>query len=148
MYGELFALGSVFCFVISNVVFRKVEEIVSPTQINAIRTIIGTITYIIIAAIIGKFLIIFSFTPWLWFMLCLSFLFAQVFGDTAYFKAQEMLGTTLALSIAMIFPIFTTILSIIILHTNIPYYFYISMVLIIGGVLAIGFGKNNTKYIT
>ena len=142
MIGEIFTIGAVLSFVLSNVIFKKIDLKVSPSQINTIRTIIGFLTYFIIALAVGKFTLIFSFPPMLWFWLALSFFFGQVLGDTSYFKAQEMLGTTVALSISMTSPIFTTIISFF-LGTDIPVYFYGSMSLIVVGVIIIALGKND-----
>ena len=144
MIGELLAIFSVLTFVISNAIFRRVDFVVSSSQINAFRTIIGAITYIIISFILKKFLIIFTFPPIIWFWLVLSIVFGQMLGDTSYFRAQEKLGTTLAMTISMTFPIFTTIISIIIGET-IPYYFFISLALVVIGVIIIAFSKNNDR---
>ncbi len=141
MLGELFAIGATLCFVLSNAIFKRVDTKVSPSQINAFRTIVGFLTYLFISLIIGQFTTIFQFPPILWLWLALSFLFGQVLGDTAYFKAQEMLGTTLALAIAMTFPIFTIIISYI-LGDVIPVYFYGAVCMIVVGVIVIGLGKN------
>ena len=145
--GELFAIGATLCFVLSNVIFRKVDEKVSPSQINAFRTIIGFFTYLVIALIVGQFVTIFSFPPILWLWLALSFIFGQVLGDTAYFNAQEMLGTTLALAISMTFPICTTLISFF-LGVEIPVYFYGAMSMIIVGVIVIAIGKKRSMNIT
>jgi len=142
MIGEILAFGAVLTFVISNTIFKRIDAEVSPSQINTVRTIIGFLTYLIIALAVGQFTQIFTFPPMLWLWLVLSFIFGQVIGDTAYFKAQEMLGTTIALAISMTFPIFTTIFSIVIQDTAIPYYYYISMPLIIIGVIILAMGKN------
>lgn len=143
MLGELFAIGATLCFVISNAIFKRVDTKVSPSQINAFRTIIGFLTYLIIALIVGQFATIFQFPPILWLWLALSFIFGQVLGDTAYFKAQEMLGTTLALAISMTFPIFTIIISSI-MGEVIPVYFYGAMSMIVVGVIVIGISKNRS----
>jgi len=150
MIGEIIAIVSVLAFVISNIIFKRIDNEVSPSQINAVRTTIGFITFLIVALAVGQFTTIFTLPPMLWFWLILSFIIGQVIGDNAYFKAQEMLGTTIALAISMTFPIFTTIFSIIIQKTTIPYYYFISMPLIIIGVivLAIGKDKQNVDLIT
>ncbi|NHJ84094.1 MAG: DMT family transporter [Asgard group archaeon] len=145
MIGEIFAICSVLSFVGSNAIFHKIDADVSPSQINAVRTIIGALTYIIIALIIRRFISIFTFPAILWLWLGLSFLFGQVFGDTAYFKAQEILGTTIALAVSMTFPIFTTILSFAIFSDIPPFYFYISLVLTTVGVLIIAFSKRKQE---
>ncbi|MHA1220942.1 MAG: DMT family transporter [Candidatus Heimdallarchaeota archaeon] len=143
--GEILAVISVLCFVTSNAIFHRIDKHVSPTQINSFRTIIGSVTYFLVALILWK-LHLFKHIPGItWFWLILSFIAGQVFGDTAYFKTQEMLGTTNALAISMTFPIFTTVLYIVILQESIPYYFYISLFLIIAGVIIITLGKNHQE---
>ncbi len=138
MIGEIFAIFAVLTFVVSNVLFRKVEQATSPTFINFFRTAVGTLTFIIIALIIGAFFNIFLL-PWeLWIILFVSFLFGQVIGDTAYFNAQKELGTTLALAISMTFPLFTFILSLIFLNRPFELNMLLSLILIGAGITIIG----------
>ncbi|MFX1446625.1 MAG: DMT family transporter [Promethearchaeota archaeon] len=143
MTGEMIAVLAVLTFVISNVLFRKTERHASPSFINFFRTGIGSLTFIFLAVILGIITYIF-FLPWyLWIMLFLSFLFGQVIGDTAYFKAQKELGTTIALAISMTFPLFTFILSLIFLNRTFEYKIIISIVLIGAGIIIIGKTKKN-----
>jgi uncharacterized membrane protein len=143
MTGEIIAVFAVLTFVVSNVLFRRTESHASPSFINFFRTGIGTITFIAIAAVLGIFTQIF-FLPWtLWVLLFLSFFFGQVIGDTAYFKAQKELGTTIALAISMTFPLFTFILSLIFLNEPFEYKIIISIVLIGAGIIIIGKNKIN-----
>lgn len=138
MIGEIFAIFAVLTFVVSNVLFRKVEQAASPTFINFFRTAVGTLTFIIVALIIGAFFNIFLL-PWgLWIILFVSFLFGQVVGDTAYFNAQKELGTTLALAISMTFPLFTFILSLIFLNRPFELNMILSLILIGAGITIIG----------
>jgi drug/metabolite transporter (DMT)-like permease len=137
MDGRIYAVLAVMCFAASNSMIRKVEEIASPSQINAIRTTIGAITFVIAVAIVGFFLEIFTFNYKIWLLLIASIIFAQVLGDTFYFQTQKILGTTKALAISMTFPLFTFLFSVIILHSEIHYIFYISAFLVICGVLLI-----------
>ncbi len=141
MIGELFAIGSVLTFVTSNALFHRIDKEVSASQINAFRTIVGSLTYLVIALILWQIPQVKYIPALTWLWLILSFIFGQVFGDTAYFKAQEFLGTTIALAISMTFPIFTTILSLIILKETLPYYFYISLFLTTTGVIIIAIGQ-------
>ena len=144
MAGEIIAVSSILCFVISNVMIRKVESVASPAQINAVRTTTGAITFVIAALILNVFREMFTFSSNIWILLLVSILFAQVIGDTAYFIAQELLGTTKALAISMTFPLITFLLSALILHTKIYYWFYISAILIISGVLLIAKSQEQT----
>jgi len=141
MTGEIIALFAVLTFVVSNVLFRKTERDASPAFINFFRTAIGTLTFIVVAVVLGIFTYIFL-VPWiLWILLFLSFLFGQVIGDTAYFKAQKELGTTITLAISMTFPLFTYILSLIFLDVVFDYKFIISIVLIGAGIIVIAKSK-------
>ena len=145
MTGELIAIFAVLTFVVSNVLFRKTEHQASPVFINFFRTAIGTLTFIVVAVVLGIFTYIFLL-PWnLWIITFLSFLFGQVIGDTAYFKAQKELGTTLALAISMTFPLFTVILSLIFLNRVFEYKIILSLVLIGLGIIIIGKSKINTE---
>ncbi len=145
MTGEIIAILAVLTFVVSNVLFRRTENHTSPSFINFFRTGIGTITFIAITVVLGIFTQIFLL-PWtLWVILFLSFLFGQVIGDTAYFKAQKELGTTIALAISMTFPLFTFILSLIFLDEVFDYKVFISIALIGAGIVIIGKNKINAE---
>lgn len=138
MLGELIAILACLTFVTSSVLFRKTEHEASPAFINVVRTAIGTLTFIIVALIFGILYEIFSL-PWgLWVILIVSFIFGQVIGDTAYFSAQKELGTTITLALAMTFPFFTFILSIVFLNRLFDYRFIISIILVGIGVIIIG----------
>jgi len=145
MTGEIIAIFAVLTFVVSNVLFRKTERDASPVFINFFRTAIGTLTFIVVAVVLGIFTYIFLL-PWnLWIITFLSFLFGQVIGDTAYFKAQRELGTTIALAISMTFPLFTVILSLIFLNRAFKYKMILSIVLIGLGIIVIGKSKINAE---
>ena len=145
MAGEIIAIFAVLTFVVSNVLFRKTERDASPVFINFFRTAIGTLTFIVVAVVLGIFTYIFLL-PWnLWIITFLSFLFGQVIGDTAYFKAQKELGTTIALAISMTFPLFTIILSVIFLNHAFEYKMILSIVLIGAGIIVIGKSKINAE---
>jgi len=145
MTGEIIAIFAVLTFVVSNVLFRKTERDASPAFINFFRTAIGTLTFIVAALVLGIFTYIFLL-PWnLWIITFLSFLFGQVIGDTAYFKAQKELGTTITLAISMTFPLFTVILSLIFLNRTFEYRMILSIVLIGVGIIVIGKSKINAE---
>jgi len=145
MTGEIIAIFAVLTFVVSNVLFRKTERDASPVFINFFRTAIGTLTFIVIAVILGIFTYIFLLEWNLWIICFLSFLFGQVIGDTAYFKAQKELGTTITLAISMTFPLFTIILSLIFLNHDFEYKMILSIVLIGAGIIVIGKSKINAE---
>lgn len=141
MAGELTAIIAVLFFVVSNVIFRKTEHDSSPAYINFFRTGIGTLTFIIIALILNVFVKVFLI-PWeIWILLITSFVFGQVIADTAYFKAQKELGTTIALAVSMTFPLFTFILSVAFLNQPFNVIVIFSIILIGIGIIIIGKSK-------
>lgn len=141
LFGEILAIISVITFVVSNGMYRKVEKIVSPSQINAFRTSIGAITFLFLTIILGEFQVLFSFPILLLMVLFISVILGQVIGDTAYFESQKHLGTTVALTISMTFPIFTFFFSALLLKTHIPNLFFVSTFLVTIGVLIIHYNK-------
>jgi len=148
MQGMILAFLAVFTFVSSNVIFRKVENEASPAYINCVRTLIGIITFWVVAAISGVFNLIFQFPTILWILLILSFIFGQVIGDTAYFAAQKELGVTQTIAIALTFPLFTFILSMLFLDEPFSYSIIITFTFISFGVLFINFGVKKANHIT
>lgn len=141
MAGEIIAIIAVLSFVISNVIFRKTEHDTNPVYINFFRTGIGTISFFIIAIVLNIFIKIFLI-PWeIWIILIISFVFGQVVGDTAYFKAQKELGVTVAIAVSMTFPLFTFILSLLFLNQVFDVKIIFSMLLIGGGIILIGKSK-------
>ncbi|GAG55289.1 unnamed protein product, partial [marine sediment metagenome] len=144
MLGEFISILAVLTFVGSNVIFRQTEHEVSPIFINFFRTLIGTLTFVIIILLVNQFSVIFII-PWeLWLLLILSFIFGQVIGDTAYFTAQKELGTTIALAISMTFPLFTFILSLIFLDRAFNLNLILALILIGIGITIIGKSKINS----
>jgi drug/metabolite transporter (DMT)-like permease len=145
MSGEWIAVLAVLTFVISNVLFRRTEGEASPIFINFIRTLIGTITFFILAFSFNVFSQIFLLPITLWIILFISFIFGQVIGDTAYFQAQKEIGTTNALAVSMVFPVITYILSIIFLNDPFDIRVVISLLLVSVGIYIIGKSKNNDE---
>ncbi|WP_371805282.1 DMT family transporter [Candidatus Lokiarchaeum ossiferum] len=138
MNGVLISILANLSFVISNVLFRKTEHEASPKFINTFRTLLGTITFFIMALIFGIFADIFAIPPILWVILIVSFIFGQVIGDTSYFTAQKHLGATKAMAVSMTFPLFTFLLSMIFLDQEFEIKFVLSLILIGIGVMIIG----------
>ncbi|MFX0031894.1 MAG: EamA family transporter [Candidatus Hodarchaeota archaeon] len=145
MTGEWIAILAVLSFLVSNVLFRRTEKEASPIFINFIRTAIGTITFFILSFFYNVFFSIFLLPVELWLLLCISFLFGQVIGDTSYFQAQKILGTTIALAISMTFPFFTLIFSLIFLKRPFEIKLILSLILISIGIIIISKTKMSTE---
>ncbi|MHA1718007.1 MAG: DMT family transporter [Promethearchaeota archaeon] len=135
MSGELAAIGMAVSFSLAFVITRKIDRAVNPPLINAVRSLIGLITFIIGALWIGHFLDIFKLNWQLWIWLSSSILFTVVIGDTAYFQAQKFIGPTIATAITTTSPFFTLILAIAFLGRSFHWLILISAVIIVVGVI-------------
>ncbi len=143
--GEIYAFLSIIAYVASSAMFRRIETKVSPSQINAFRTIFGALSFIVIGFFLSLYGNITMYSMSLIALLLVSIIFGQVIGDTSYFHSQERMGTTITLAITTTFPFFTFILSIVFLDANIPLEFFISGLLIAMGVLVITFLQDTTE---
>ncbi len=141
MLGELLAIVTVLCVILSNVLFRKIDGSVSPFHINAFRTSFGGLIFLFVAIIGDMFMHSSLIPPLLWILMLVSIVFGQIIGDTAYFQTQKMIGTTSAMSITTTFPIFTLFLSIIILAAQFSFTYYIAVLLVVIGILTLIKGK-------
>ena len=125
MAGELLAVATAITFPLANAMFKKVDNLFTPSQINAIRTTIGAISFVIIILIFNQLRFLSLISINLLILLLISIFFGQVIGDTAYFLGQEALGTTIALAISGTMPFFTFLISIVI-GKEIPVILYLS----------------------
>ncbi len=136
MTGELLAVATAITFPLANAMFKKIDNLFTPSQINAIRTTIGAVFFIIFAVIFSQWKFLSLINLSLLLILLVSIFFGQIIGDTAYFTGQESLGTTIALAISGTMPFFTFLISLII-GVEISLTFYISGIIIGAGILLI-----------
>ena len=156
MAGELLALATAITFPLANAMFKKIDNLFTPSQINAIRTSIGAISFIILILLFNQWKFLSLVSSSLLILLLISIFFGQIIGDTAYFIGQESLGTTISLTIAGTMPFFTFLISIII-GKEISLTFYLSGIIIASGILLISksqisreeksLSENSSKYI-
>ncbi|MHA1945058.1 MAG: DMT family transporter [Candidatus Hodarchaeales archaeon] len=155
MAGEFLAVAAAITFPLANAMFKKVDNLFTPSQINAIRTSIGAISFVVFILIFNQLRFLNLISTSLLILLLISIFFGQVIGDTAYFIGQESLGTTIALAISGTMPFFTFIISIMI-GKEIPLTLYLSGIIIGAGILLISKSqmskeggsknKNGSKY--
>lgn len=116
MYGEIAAILTNVSFALSYVLARRIENEATPIFQNAVRTIIGFVTFFIICLAFGIFIHVFSLSIILIVVLMMSILFTITIGDTAYLQSQKTLGPAKALAITTTSPFFTILFSIIFLN--------------------------------
>ncbi|PWI47483.1 hypothetical protein CEE45_11755 [Candidatus Heimdallarchaeota archaeon B3_Heim] len=156
MAGEILAVATAITFPLANAMFKKVDNLFTPSQINAIRTSVGAIFFVLFILILDQWKFLPLVTTGLLVLLLVSIFFGQVIGDTAYFIGQESLGTTIALAISGTMPFFTFLISLLI-GEDISVTFYLSGIIIGAGIFLISksqisreessFNRNGSKYI-
>ncbi len=114
MAGELLAVATAITFPLANALFKKVDDLFTPSQINAIRTSIGALFFVLFILLNDQLKFLGLIPATLLVLLLISIFFGQIIGDTAYFIGQESLGTTIALAISGTMPFFTFVISILI----------------------------------
>ncbi|MFX1432128.1 MAG: DMT family transporter, partial [Promethearchaeota archaeon] len=135
MYGEIMAILTVVSFALSFVLARKIENEATPIFQNAVRSIIGFLTFLIICLSLGIFFKIFSLSILIVFFLSISILFTVILGDTAYLHSQKILGPAKALAITTTTPFFTILFAIFFLNRPISVQMVFSGILIGIGVI-------------
>ncbi|MFX0144079.1 MAG: DMT family transporter [Candidatus Hodarchaeota archaeon] len=143
MYGETMAILTVVSFALSFVLARKIENEATPLFQNAIRSIIGFITFLTICLSLGIFFKIFSLSILIILFLSISILFTVILGDTAYLHSQKILGPAKALAITTTTPFFTILFAILFLNRPISVQMVFSGILIGIGVIVITKEKDN-----
>ena len=62
MAGEIFAVATAITFPLANALFKKVDNLFTPSQINAIRTSIGAIFFVMFIMIFNQIKYLRSFS--------------------------------------------------------------------------------------
>ncbi|MFX1309194.1 MAG: DMT family transporter [Promethearchaeota archaeon] len=128
-------------FALSFVLARKIENEATPIFQNAIRSVVGFITFLVICLIYGVFLKIFSIPIILVAILWMSILFTVILGDTIYLQSQKILGPAKALAISTTTPFFTILFATLFLNRPISIQMIFSAILIGMGVIIITKGE-------
>lgn len=150
MYGELMGLFTGISFALSFVLARKIENEATPIFQNAIKSIVGFVTFLTICLCYMVFLKVFSLPILLLLILCMSIIFTVILGDTTYLQSQKILGPAKALAITTTTPIFTLLFAVFFLNRSITIQMIFSAILIGIGVIIITKGEkqsiiNNTS---
>lgn len=134
MNGIVSALLMVITFALSFIFVRKIEQIYSTVFINFIRALIGLGCFALYTLVIRRFHLITALNLRLWGILGLSIIFSVVIGDTAFFQCQKRIGPPNAATFAITSPIFTMILSILILGKSFQWVLLLSSLITGTGV--------------
>ncbi len=143
--GELAALGTAFCWVITAIAFEAASRKVGSISVNIIRLVIALF-------LIGFYtwytrgLFFPMDASWIsWFWLILSGLIGFVIGDLFLFEAFTLIGSRLSMLIMTLVPPITALLGWIILDETLTVLNLMGMTLTISGIGLVIFQRSNSK---
>ncbi len=137
MYGEVVAILTTVSFALSFVLARKIEKEATPIFQNAIRSLIGLISFLIICLFSGFLFNIINLPLLVISLLGMSILFTVIIGDTSYLHSQKILGPAKALAITNTTPFFTILFATLFLNRPFTFQMIFSGILIGIGVVII-----------
>jgi drug/metabolite transporter (DMT)-like permease len=139
--GALCALGSAFTWAMTSLLARTIHPTLSFVAINAIRsTVAGGLLVSWVIAVDGvRALTSISATTFV--LLALSIAVAVGIGDNLFFESSRTVGLARSMTIAMTYPLITTLLAALILDEAITARVVMGALLTLAGILLIVTGR-------
>jgi drug/metabolite transporter (DMT)-like permease len=129
--GYSAALGSAMAWAIGSILFRRVGEASSPTGMNLVKCLIGSI-YLGLALLVAGGVEPISGQTYL--ILAFSGLLGIALGDTFFFKALVNLGPRLTVLLGTLGPVLTIVFAVALLGEKLSYFDLLGGILTLTGV--------------
>jgi drug/metabolite transporter (DMT)-like permease len=141
--GALSALGSAFTWALTSLLARTIHPALSFVAINAIRsTVAGVLLVGWVVAVDGvRALTSMSMTTFV--LLALSIALAVGVGDNLFFESSRAVGLARSMTIAMTYPLITTLLAALILDETITARVVVGALLTLAGIALIVAGRSH-----
>ena len=144
--GEVYAIGNMLLSGVSAVIVKAIGKDLKPAALILIQSIVSSISFIVITAIMGDFMLIFQISWIALLPLVIAALFGIVLGNLLYFNSLQMIGVSKAYPISMTYPLLTYLFEVIIFpDTSFMPLKLIGIVVVIIGVVFISLSKVNNK---
>lgn len=128
---------------VAAVIYKSQSDKIKPIAMVLIQTITSAISFLILTAVMGDFLLMFQI-PWQAFLpLVFAAIMGIIIGNFMYLTSMRFVGLTIAYPIAMTYPLLTYVYEIIIFGAAFDWLKFLGIILIIGGVVAISFSQKN-----
>lgn len=112
MIGELAALGAAICWTISAVLYKEALLRTRPIPANIVRLVCTSVVLLAFLAIIDKFGVLMSLSPYAVVLACVSGVIGLGLGDTLYMVSLKLIGVARAVPITCIYPLFNLLWAI------------------------------------
>ncbi len=143
--GILAGLGTSLNWAIISILVRSLSGIVPSVGITAARSTVGGAIILLGALAAGYGGEIVRMPLWVVFLLWASVIIAMGIGDTAFFASMDSLGVTRALALSMANPLLTTLVGIGLFGEEVTLPRVLGILLVVGGLLLIIWGKGETE---
>lgn len=128
---------------VAAVIYKSQTDKIKPIAMVLIQTITSAISFLILTAVMGDFMEMFSI-PWTAFLpLLFAAIMGIIIGNFLYLTSMQFVGLTIAYPIAMTFPLLTYVYEITIFGAVFDWLKFLGITLIIGGVVMISFSQKN-----
>ncbi|MCK5297511.1 MAG: DMT family transporter [Candidatus Heimdallarchaeota archaeon] len=142
-FGILYAVGNMILSGVAAVIYKSQSDKIKPMAMVLIQTITSAISFLILTAVMGNFMEMFSI-PWNAFLpLLFAAIMGIIIGNFMYLTSMQYVGLTIAYPIAMTYPLLTYVYEIIIFDAVFDWLKFLGIILIIGGVVMISFSQKN-----
>jgi DME family drug/metabolite transporter len=144
MIGVAAALIAAVSWAISAAFYKTGAEDVSPLAANSIRILAPISILAIIALVLNLYPQVLLLSPWDWFLIITSSLFAFVIGDALYFVAIQKLGVSRGVPLTSTYPLFVLLFQILFLAQPIHWLMVPAALLTVSGITLLGYQLNKT----
>jgi drug/metabolite transporter (DMT)-like permease len=134
VYGEIAALLTAVCWAFNSVVFTRAGKRVGAITVNYMRLWIAVPALLLIHWLLFATPFPFAIEPRRFFYLGVSGLIGFVIGDTMLFESFLLIGPRLAMLLALLVPVCSTLLAWVILGEKLLTLEIVSMLVTIGGI--------------
>ena len=142
-FGIIYAVGNMVFSGVAAVIYKSQSDKIKPIAMVLIQTITSAISFLILTAIMGNFMEMFSI-PWNAFLpLLFAAIMGIIIGNFMYLTSMQFVGLTIAYPIAMTYPLLTYFYEIIIFEFVFDWLKFLGIILIIVGVVTISFSQRN-----
>lgn len=137
MSGELAAIACAFCWALSTAIVRNLAAEMPALMLNGMRSLVGTLAYVLIIIASGNLSLYARLQPEQWFYIGINFAVSLALGDTANYAAIGRIGFSRALTIASIYPLLTALMAGPLLGESFTWRTWIGFVLCVAGVVLV-----------
>jgi drug/metabolite transporter (DMT)-like permease len=141
--GILLALLQSACWAGTSIILRVLSKRLDAYVVNGLRSIVGWIVVVLITFITGGFADWHLLTWTRLFYLVVPGILGGVFGDALYVYSLKAIGINRAFPISNTYPLFTVLLSALLLGEPITWLMIVGMVLVLLGVYLVARPRNS-----